>query len=140
MNANYNFSQHLHNYGMWTAARAVQRGFTTTRNIAAVVERSGLRDLLNKENSWTSATFDEFHRKTAHAIIDGFKILVIPCSYGQASKIIAIYIKTAVVIREKEPLKSIAHPPIDGILLTGLHKDFPHLRLGGYQVDQDGRN
>lgn len=127
---NYNFFDHLHNYGMWTAARAVQRGFTTTKNIAVVVEKSGLRGLLDNKDNWTSATFDEFQRKTAHAIIDGFESLGIRCSYGQASKIIAIYIKTTFVIREKEPLKRIAHPPVDGILLAGLHKDFPHLKLG----------
>ncbi|MEI7587708.1 hypothetical protein, partial [Runella sp.] len=43
-------------------------------------------------------------------------------TYGRASKIIAIYIKTAVVLpnRGEGVLAALAHPPIDRILLTNL--------------------
>ena len=49
-------------------------------------------------------------------------------SYGRAAKIIAVYIKTIATIRDgKSNLARVAHPPIDRILLTNLHKEYPHL-------------
>ena len=46
----------------------------------------------------------------------------IELSYGRAAKIISVYIKTSVVIRNSGngKLASVAHPPIDSILLERL--------------------
>jgi len=66
----YTFIDHLHNYAIWTAARASQRGFTTTNNIRAAIEMTGLKDFSIKKRKVSSKDFDIFHRKTARIIID----------------------------------------------------------------------
>ncbi|RYE54865.1 MAG: hypothetical protein EOP48_11375 [Sphingobacteriales bacterium] len=61
-------------------------------------------------------------------MIEFFSSLEVPCSFGRAAKIVAIYLKTAVVIPSggKGEKAAIIHPPIDRILLTAIatqHKD-----------------
>jgi len=130
---NYTFNDHLHNYAVWTAARAVQRRFTTTKNIKSAIESTNLKNLATNNVVMTTDDFDNFHRLTANKIIESFSKMGIKASYGQAAKIIAVYIKTSIVIRDSGVgiLSKIAHPPIDNILLTGLHKEFPSLIANG---------
>jgi len=120
----YDFETHTHNFAAWTASRAVQRNFTTTDNITAAIEASSLRvDCQNPGILWSPSVFDEHHEKWASAIQDN---LTKPyCTYGRAAKIIAVYIKTAVVLPNKGEggLARYAHPPIDRILLTNLKKE-----------------
>lgn len=126
----YSFSDHLHNYAVWTAARAVQRKFTTTSNIKSAIEASRLRDFAESlHEEMSSDEFDTFHRETAHAMIGFFNNHNVQASYGQAAKIIAIYLKTSVITRESGAgnISRIAHPPIDNILLSRLNKEYPKL-------------
>lgn len=120
----YSFSDHLHNYAVWTAARSVQRGYTNTKNIKAAIEKTELQKIANNGGIKTSKEFDEFHRKTANILIKELTGLGVPTTYGRAAKIIAVYLKTSVVIRDKgeSQLSKIVHPPIDNILLTNLAK------------------
>ena len=125
----YTFEKHLHNYACWTAARAVQRNFATTDKIIKAIESS---DLIRVEELKieTATEYDRFHKVCCNQIIDFFKNqLDISASYGRAAKIVAIYLKTAVVIRYsgEGKLASITHPPIDRILLTNLHNNHPEL-------------
>lgn len=127
----YTFAKHLHNYACWTAARAVQRNFTTTDKIIKAIESS---DLMRVEEMQieTPTRYDYFHSNCCNQIIDYFENeLDLTASYGQAAKIVAIYLKTAVVIRYsgEGKLASLAHPPIDRILLTNLHKKHPEIVL-----------
>jgi hypothetical protein len=127
----YSFAKHLHNYACWTAARAVQRNFTTTNKIIKAIESS---DLVKVEELQieTADEYDRFHKVCCNQIIDFFKNqLNTTASYGRAAKIIAIYLKTAVVIRYsgEGKLARIAHPPIDRILLTNLYKKHPELSV-----------
>lgn len=126
----YTFSDHLHNYAVWTAARAVQRKFTTTSNIKSAIEASRLRDFAESlHEEMSTDEFDAFHRDTAHAMIGFLNGIKVKTSYGQAAKIIAIYLKTSIIIRESGSgtLSRIAHPPIDNILLSRLVKVYPNL-------------
>lgn len=129
----YNFGQHRHNYAVWTAARAVQRKFTTTANIKWAIERSALRQFSEETGECTEENFEIFHQSCAKEIIDSLEEKGIKTSYGRAAKIIAIYLKTAVILCNKgECAKSrIIHPPIDSILLKSIAKDFIHLRRIG---------
>jgi len=131
----YTFTDHLHNYAVWTAARAVLRNFTDTKNIKSAIEKTDLKKLINTKEVFTVERYDAFHRESANKIMLHFKSvdpdLGKKATYGRASKIIAIYIKTIIVIRDsgKSNLAKIAHPPIDRILLTNAHKDYKYLGL-----------
>jgi hypothetical protein len=119
----YNFDQHRHNYSVWTAARAAQRGFTTTKNIKAAIDNSDLRTFAESDTALTADDFEIFHRKCCRQIIERLdKELPGKTTYGRAAKIIAIYLKTSVIIANKAVCSrsNIIHPPIDNILLSNL--------------------
>ena len=121
----YNFNQHKHNYAVWAAARAVQRGFTTTGNIKIAIEKSDLRQFSEDISYYSSEQFEKFHRVCSRQLINAFSDLnLADVSYGRAAKIISIYLKTSVVLTSKgECEKSkIIHPPIDSILLNNISK------------------
>lgn len=136
----YTFADHLHNYSIWTAARAVQRGWkgAKTINIKKAIESTELKNIESNLHSLNSSEFDNFHRLIAHKIIDSFNSMGIKASYGRAAKIIAIYIKTSIIIRDSgiSPISRLAHPPIDNILLTTLDNTFPRLELKGIKWTQ----
>ena len=138
----YTFNEHLHNYAVWAAARAVARNFTNTANVKSAIEKTELRSLLDSNEKFTIAGFDQFHRETAGKIIAHLKYvdkgLEEKATYGRAAKIIAIYIKTAIVIRDSgmSNLARIAHPPIDRILLTNASKKHENLGLTMYNWTQ----
>lgn len=117
---NYNFNQHRHNYAIWTASRSVQRGFTTTKNISTAIENSGLRDFVEKYNGKEKNEFRTFHVKCAQKITTTLKKE--KCTYGIAAKIIAVYLKTSLVIYTKGNNCENIHPPLDRILLTKFKK------------------
>lgn len=131
----YTFTEHLHNYAVWTAARAVSRNFTDTRNIKSAIEKTDLKGLIENKQDFSIDSFDIFHRKTANIIINYFKSvdnnLENKATYGRAAKIIAIYIKTIAVVRDSgiSNLAKIAHPPIDSILLTNASKVYKEFGL-----------
>jgi len=117
---NFNFDEYRHNFAVWTAARSVQRGFTTTNNIANAIERSGLRNFVETFNGIGKAQFEDFHVKCAQKITTTLKKE--NCTYGIAAKIIAVYLKTSLVIYTKGKNCEYIHPPLDRILLTNLKK------------------
>jgi hypothetical protein len=119
----YLFTEHIHRFSVWTAARAVQRGFTTTKKIQKAIEDSPLPSFLKNPISEEKA-FDHWHKTTAKTLISKFEKGT-ECSYGQAAKIIAIFLKTAWVIRHPadDPVSAVIHPPIDRILLENLCRD-----------------
>jgi len=138
----YTFNEHLHNYAVWAAARAVARNFTNTANVKSAIEETGLRRLLDNNEMFSIASFDQFHCETARKIIVHLKYidngLEEKATYGRAAKIIAIYIKTAIVVRDLgvSNLARIAHPPIDRILLTNANKEHKKLELIRYNWTQ----
>src|SRR5680860_592056 len=111
----YDIGQHIHNFSIWTSARAVQRGFTTTANIKLAVDSTNLRNFGDQNENISAEQFDDFHRKTANTLISKLQEKNVTCSYGQAAKIIAIYFKTSVIIPNlgRSKLSKVIHPPID---------------------------
>ena len=134
----YTFSDHLHNFSVWTAARAVQRAYTTTKNIKAAIDKTELAQLALKCDIKTSDEFDIFHRKTSKILIEYLSGIGIYTSYGRAAKIIAIYLKTSIIIKYsgESDLSKIIHPPIDNILLTNLSKSNKHLNVSNIKWTQ----
>lgn len=123
----YPFNDHLHNFAVWTAARATLRNFSTVKNIKTAIEKSELKYFTqNFPKDLSQDNFDLFHRTCATKLISDLKELTDKkVSYGRASKIIAIYLKTAVVLPEngKGKICEVVHPPIDRILLKRLYKE-----------------
>ena len=127
---NYQPSEHIHRFAVWTAARAVQRGFTTTANISYVINNSSLMDF-TKIAINSSAEYDVFHKKCANEIIKLFKDCKnkrgesVVATYGQAAKIISIYLKTVIIITSscEDSICNYIHPPIDNILLKAISKE-----------------
>lgn len=123
LNTAYSFNEHKHRFAVWTAARAVQRSFTTTKNIQSAINATRLREVAECTQPMSEELFDIFHRETCKQII-AFIDPITVCSYGRAAKIVAIYLKTSVILPSNgtSPLAELIHPPIDNILLTALAK------------------
>ena len=123
----YTFEQHIHNYAVWTAARASQRGFTTTRKIKTAIESTSLQQFVKKSPNVNSSKFESLHRQWAKELMVSLKKQKVNSTlitYGRVAKIIAIYLKTSVIIRDNASKKlcSIIHPPIDFIFLKNISK------------------
>jgi hypothetical protein len=123
MQTDYNLDKHIHDYSVWTAARAVQRNFTTTANIKHAIEQSDLPSFARYNDIRSVEEYDRLHCQWAEQLINAFDNSRAPkCSYGRAAKIISIYLKTSVLLcnRASCTASSIMHPPIDGILLRNI--------------------
>jgi hypothetical protein len=130
----YNITEHIHRFAVWTAARAAQRGFTTTENISKAIKEVDLKNTFIKENI-TSVEFNILHQQTVCKLIEILNSYTdnkgnnLHTSYGRAAKIIAVYLKTAVIIpnRGVGHLSEVAHPPIDRILLINLKENYKEI-------------
>jgi hypothetical protein len=113
----YSFEEHRHRYAVWTAARAVQRSFTTTENISKAINATSLRSFAESNEPVSQHQFDELHKQWCDSIMSYLEAK--DCSYGRAAKIAAIYLKTAVVLPACgiDDKSLVIHPPIDRILL-----------------------
>ncbi|MFM9027678.1 MAG: hypothetical protein ACKOQ6_06750 [Bacteroidota bacterium] len=131
----YTIHDHIHRYSVWTAARAVQRGFITTEKIQTAIDASGLRKFAENPVLKNHQHFELLHRKWANQLMISLKRKKVDktkVSYGRMAKIIAIYLKTSVILpaRGDTAVCALIHPPIDAILLKELGK-YPkmyHLR------------
>jgi hypothetical protein len=123
MQQSYSIEQHIHNFAVWTAARAVQRSFTTTSIIKYAIEQTSLRSFSESNISINGNEYDSHHTKWAEQLITAFEMKNITlCSYGRAAKIISIYLKTSILLCNRANCATSAaiHPPIDGILLKNI--------------------
>lgn len=120
----YSFNEHKHRYAIWTAARAAQRSFTTTKNIKEAICATSLKDFCESDCVVSQVDFDQHHKEWCKTIIKTFAQFGVPCSYGRAAKIIAIYLKTSYVLANSAEAEKcfVIHPPIDRILLSFLSK------------------
>jgi hypothetical protein len=121
--ASYTISIHTYNFAVWTAARAVSRNFTGTQNIIEAIKASKIwEDVTNPNIKWTQEYFDARHKEWADKIIATINDKNIDCSFGQAAKIIAVFLKTAIILpnQGEGDLAAVIHPPIDRILLKNL--------------------
>lgn len=75
------------------------RGFTTTTNIKAAIEQSGLRQFAEDRFIYDFDSFERFHRNCSRQPIDTFEQLYLgSVSYGRVAKIISIYLKTSIIL------------------------------------------
>lgn len=120
---NYNILEHRHRFAMWAAARAVQRSFTSTEFIREAIEATSLRRFSESELNISSKDYEKLHKEWCSQIETSLNSKV-DCSYGRAAKIIAIYLKTSVIIPEKGLTQrcEVIYPPIDRLLLHALSK------------------
>jgi len=122
----YTFNQHRHNYAIWTAARAVQRNFTSTSKIKYAIEQTSLQEFAESDQPFSIKEFETLHTIWAMKMQEAFQASEIKtCSYGRAAKIISIYLKTSVLLGNQGNCgrSEFIHPPIDGILLKNMSKN-----------------
>ena len=126
----FDFNEHKHRFAVWTAARSVQRSFTNNKNIKEAINFTTIKSFSESNEIISSNQFDELQKKWCRDIIKSLEEKSISCSYGRASKIIAIYLKTSVILpNHGQGNKSqVIHPPIDRILLTNLSNNYHDLK------------
>jgi hypothetical protein len=115
------FNEHRHRYAIWTVARA-QRAFAKNKEITDAIEYTDLRKWVERNEIISQDDFDVKHTDWCNALTMHFSPK--PCEYGRAAKMIAIYLKTAVVLpaNGESQLCGLIHPPIDRVLLQRLAK------------------
>ncbi|MCP5299103.1 MAG: hypothetical protein H6954_05300 [Chromatiaceae bacterium] len=128
----YTIEEHRHRFAVWTAARAVQRGFSKTANISAAVDVCGIRGFVESydEQAYDPDAYDADHKSWCNCILDDLRTRadIDPelVRYGRAAKIVAVYLKTTFIVRDPlAKLAHVAHPPIDRILLQEAAKKAP---------------
>jgi hypothetical protein len=123
----YTHFQHRHNFAAWCAARAVQRGFAKTQVLKGALEESGVVDFIKtaEDEVITQDVFEKLHGQWCDAILKNWiEVGVKGATYGRAAKLLAVYIKSMIVVRnDASRLSEIAHPPIDRILLKNISRD-----------------
>lgn len=124
----YDLFEHRHNFAVWAAARAAQRGFTNTQNLKEALESSGVQRFLPDPNfsDINCVRFEELHRSWCTAIVNYLNARNIAnVTYGRAAKLIAIYLKTMVIVGGSaySTIGRCIYPPIDRRLLQALAAD-----------------
>ena len=144
----YDIGEHRHRFAVWTAARAVARGFTSTAKVKNAIDACGLRAFaFGDPGNWPAdpELVDSLHKKWSAAILRQLEMdevfekkkggakrkkpLEKEKCYGWAAKIIAIYLKTIILMgcHWDHAFAKVMHPPIDRALLKELSKrsEFP---------------
>jgi hypothetical protein len=125
----YSHFQHKHNFAAWCAARAVQRGWASAKNqiLKETIETSGVVEFVKHSaaSGLSQREFNEHHEKWCKTILEFWeKNKVKGGSYGRAAKLLAIYLKSMIVVQDNpKGLADVAHPPIDSIILKNIYKD-----------------
>lgn len=119
----YGACQHRHNFAIWVAARGTQRGFTDTDNLKDALESSSIRGFV--EAPCGRRAFDDHHRRWCNSICDHLtEEEGEEATYGRAAKLVAVYLKSMVVLPNLDSEEAAyIHPPIDRILLQNIAKD-----------------
>ena len=126
----YTIEEHVYRYSIWAAARAAQRGLKgfTIEKLKTILDNINFKNLVNSymKGDIDSKTFEIFHKKIAKDIILKGAELKVNITYGRASKVISIYLKTAIIIPNsgKGKAAEVIHAPIDSILLKELSKKY----------------
>ena len=98
-------------------------GFASIELIEQAICATNLKEFAESSTLITQEDFDQLQKSWCHTLIHFF-CDINNCSYGRAAKIVAIYLKTSVVLPEKctSQRYSFIHPPIDNRVLTSLSK------------------
>lgn len=119
----YTTHQHRHNFYVWAAARASQRGFATVPVLRAALEDSGVEKFAKRPMKL--GAFDELHRRWCCSIRASLKSSGIGgVPYGRAAKLANVYLKGMIVLSDTDcKAAAIIHPPVDRILLRNIAAD-----------------
>ncbi len=130
---NYTIDEHAHRFAVWASARAAQRGFTTTTNISQAIREIGLQEKIDsfRHKKISASEYDSLHRTLSHDLIRELEASTRKLtSYGRVAKIIAIYIKVYVLLRDVDSdLAKVSHPPIDRILLKNIKEQYSNFSI-----------
>ncbi len=121
----YDLSEHRHRFAVWAAARASQRGFTTVKTLRDALQATDIRKVLSAPQTLqlSAGQFEALHRRWCSSICSSLnKHLLANVTYGRAAKLVAVYLKAAVIMGDgcNSSLGRNVHPPIDRILLRRL--------------------
>jgi hypothetical protein len=126
----YDLFIHRHNFAVWAAARAVQRGWqgATIQILRESLEASGVQRFLPDPDFLDTSNdrFEQLHRNWCAAIVASLHANAIQnVSYGRAAKLLAVYLKSMVITGSPaySPIARCIHPPIDRRLLQALAGD-----------------
>lgn len=136
----YDMTEHRHRFAAWAAARAVQRGWgsSKTGTLRNALESCGIREFIGSPESPHGVDehrFRDLHRQWCHGVIESLTQQgVAAATFGRAAKLVAVYLKVMVVLSPAGDcdLARVAHPPIDRTELQKLAAegvDSPHKRL-----------
>jgi len=135
----YDMTEHRHRFASWAAARAVQRGWGSSKSekLRGALESCGVREFLCTPESRDVEVrgFEDLHRQWCRAVIESLTQRgVAGATFGRAAKLVAVYLKVTVVLGPAGEcnLSRVAHPPIDRKELQKLAAeagiDSPHKR------------
>lgn len=123
----YDLFEHRHRFSVWAAVRAAQRGFTTGDNLRDALQSTDIVSFV-REHATDQIDADGFAvrhcewcgRITEFLIDAGVQNV----SFGRAAKLVAVYLKSMVVVgpHAGTTLAQVAHPPIDRLLLQALSR------------------
>jgi hypothetical protein len=126
---NYDITDHRHRFSVWAAARAAQRSFTSVDVLRDALEKCGVVDFLKAgggAEDIDDGRFAQLHRTWCRSIVDHLMVRGLEgVTFGRAAKLIAIYLKSMVVLGPggaDTSFARVAHPPIDSILLRNCSK------------------
>lgn len=133
MESTYTINEHIHRFGLWTAARAASKSLLSNDEMKNLLQSINLQEeveSLKNKTRLTEVEYQQWLHIQCKALIKKFKLRhtfnakTKRMSFGLAAKAISIYIKTVEVIPSKgtSHLSSIAYPPIDRILLKSFNK------------------
>jgi hypothetical protein len=100
----YDMTEHRHRFAAWAAARAVQRGWgsSKTEKLRNAIESCGVREFvgsLESPHGVDERRFRELHRQWCCAVIESLTQQgVAAATFGRAAKLVAVYLKVMVVL------------------------------------------
>jgi hypothetical protein len=121
----YSIEEHQHRLAAWAAGRAAVRGVrgATVKNLRALLEDAGIDPSFTVSKlEETPVEFGVQHRSLCAAIISSAALRGFALSYGQAAKLLNIYLKVRFVCGPDHQNRCVRHlhPPIDRELLKYL--------------------
>lgn len=124
---NYDINEHRKSFCLWAAFRAAQAGSAKAKGkeLTSALEACGITKFLDSSSNENcdERQFNENHRAWVTAICNHIRSTYKKeISYGIASKLVAVYIKSYFILAGKQDtcLAKVAHPPIDSFLLKGV--------------------
>lgn len=124
----YTHFEHRHNFASWCAARALQSNrFGDTYYLADALEKTGINEFIkhHEDKPISQEEFDKMHSDWCDSLVQTWKDRNFQeMTYGFAAKLIAVYLKAMIIIKNPESeLSFVVHPLITRNMLQNISKD-----------------